>query len=66
MTITTASLRTQLTDCLLLTKATPRAIATIMERMTSLTAIARFAEQLLTSPRMSEAEMLALSTLVAA
>ncbi len=53
-------------ECLIRTKASPRAIATIMSRMTSLSAIARFAEGLLASPRMSEADMLTLSASVAA
>ena len=52
-------------ECLLRTRASRGAIATIMSRMTSLSAIARFAEGLLAAPRMSEGEMLALSAAVA-
>ncbi len=61
MTISTASLRAQLADCLHSTKATPSAIASIMRRMTTLTSIARFAEALLAAPSMSEGEMLSLA-----
>ena len=53
-------------ECLVRTKASSRAISIIMSRMTTLSAIARFAEALLASPRMSEAEMLALSASIAA
>ncbi|MBQ2718773.1 MAG: hypothetical protein IJF73_01760 [Clostridia bacterium] len=66
MTLATATLRKMMLDCLLRTRAGTAAIATIMERLTTPAAIARFAERLLAEPRMSEDEMLALSTLGAA
>ena len=58
MTISTATLRAQLLDCLRHTKASPHGARVILTQLTTLPAIARFAEALLASPGMSESEML--------